>query len=45
MRLQEKQFNEFEQHLDIRNLVHVQTNLAILVRLLLNREQKLLFKY
>ena len=45
VRLQEKVSSRFEDMLDIRSLVNLQTNLALLLPLLLTDEQALLFKY
>ena len=44
MRLREKVANRFDDSLDIRSFVSVRTNLAILMSLLLKKEQLLLFK-
>ena len=44
MRLQQRQFESFESQLDIRNLVGMQTNLKLLLDILLNREQLILFR-
>ena len=44
MRLREKITKRFDDSLDIRSFVSVQTNLAILLNLLLTKEQMLLFK-
>ena len=37
MHLQKKSFENFEEHLDIRKLVHTNTNLDLLIKLLFNK--------
>ena len=44
MRLRDKVVSRFDESLDIRSFVSVRTNLAILMSLLLKKEQLLLFK-
>ena len=45
MRLREKAAARFEASLDIRNFVALQTNLVLILDLLLTKEQKLMFRY
>ena len=45
MRLREKAAARFEDSLDIRSFVQVYTNLAMILDLLLTKEQKTLFQY
>lgn len=45
MRVQSASVEHFEGHLDIRKFVSAQTNLALLIWLLLSKKQMLLFKY
>ena len=44
MRLQEKAIGQFESHLDIRSIVKTRIDLSILIRSLLNKEQRVLFR-
>ena len=43
--MQDKVFDQFESLLDVTGFVSMQTNLAILIKLLMTRKQILLFKY
>ena len=43
MSLREKASGRFEEYLDIRSFVSVQTNLALILSILLTKEQILLF--
>ena len=45
MQLHDKIVDGFEEHLDIRNFVSMHNNLASLLKILLSKEQLLLFKY
>ena len=45
MRLRKKAAARFEDNLDIRNLTAVHTNLALILDLLLTKEQKILFSH
>ena len=44
VRLREKSAARYQEHLDIRSFVSVETNLTLLLSLLLNRQQLTLFK-
>ena len=45
MKLRDRAVEKFEQHLDIRSFVSVNTNLTLLIWLLLSKEQLVLFQH